>query len=290
MLERFAPALFVLLWSTGWIVAKYAAPHADPLIFLSVRFALSLVSFFVFCRLTGAVFPRDLAGYGRAIWSGLFLHGLYLGGLWWAIAEGVPASLSGLIAALQPLLTAMAAAVLLGERLSPVQKLGLGLGFLGLAVAIGPKFLGLDPAGLAHVALPLAVNLLSMVSVTYGTIYQKRRLQSGDIRAIATLQYAGGMIVTVPLVFLLGESRFDMSGPLLLNMGWSVYGLSMGAIGLLLYLIRRGQVSRAATLIYLVPPVVAMEAALLFDEPLTPAMLLGTAIVVVGVYLTNRRA
>ena len=289
MLERFAPALFVLLWSTGWIVAKYAAPHADPLLFLSVRFALSLVSFAVFCRLTGAALPKTAGDYGRAIWSGLFLHGLYLGGLWWAIAQGVPASMSGLIAALQPLLTAIAAAALLGERLSPVQKTGLGLGFLGLAVAIGPKFLGLDPAGLAHVALPLAINLLSMVSVTYGTIYQKRRLQSGDIRSIAMLQYAGGLFVTIPAALLLGESRFDMTWPLILNMGWSVYGLSMGAIGLLLYLIRRGQVSRAASLIYLVPPVVALEAALLFDEPLTWPMMLGTAIVVAGVYLTNRK-
>jgi len=212
-----------------------------------------------------------------------------LAGLWWAIAEGVPAGISGIIAALQPLMTAMAAPFLVGERLQPIQKIGLLLGFLGIAIAISPKLLTTDTGNLWQSAIPLIVNLLAMVSVTYGTLYQKRHLQTGDLRTIATLQYVGALIVTVPLAFVFEGLRFDGTQTAILSLLWSVFGLSMGAVGLLLYLIRRGQVSRAASLIYLMPPAVAIEAAIAFGEPLTLPIIIGTVIVVLGVYLTNRR-
>lgn len=290
MFDRLTPVIFVLLWSSGWIVAKYAAWHSDALFFLFLRFGLSVIAFALFAALSGATWPRRPGLILHAVFSGVLLHGLYLGPLWWAIEMGVPAGLSGIIAGLQPLLTAIAAALLLGERLAPLQKLGLILGFAGIGVAISPKLAAMDLSMLHTQALPLAVNLLGMVSVTAGTLYQKRYLQSGDIRAIATLQYVGAVIVLLPASLLIGTWHYDGSWQAHLSLAWSVFGLSMGAIGLLLKLIRQGQVSRAASLIYLMPPLVAVEAAVLFGETLTPAIVTGALIVVLGVYLTNRKA
>ena len=288
-LDRFAPALFVLLWSTGWIVAKYASPHADPLTFLSLRFTLAAALFLIITLVSRAAWPSTRAGWAHAVLSGVFLHGIYLGGVWWAIDQGVPASVSGLIAALQPLLTALAAPFIVGERLTGPQRLGILLGFGGLSVAILPRLLALDPDMLLTALVPLLVNVFAMASVTAGTIYQKRYLQEGDLRAIAALQYVGGFLVVMPLALLIEPLRIDWNLEFALAMGWSVLGLSLVSIMLLLYLIRRGQVSRAASLTYLVPPAVAIESWLLFGEALTLPMILGTLIVVVGVWLTNRK-
>lgn len=290
MFNRLTPVIFVLLWSSGWIVAKYAAFHADAMFFLTIRFGLSVLAFGLFCAVSGATFPKSPRSIAHAVFSGVLLHGLYLGPLWWAIENGVPAGLSGIIAGLQPLLTAIAAALLLGERLSATQKLGLVIGFVGIAIAISPKIMAIEPGMLAVQALPLTVNLLGMFSVTAGTLYQKRYLQSGDIRAIATLQYVGATLALFVGWMAFGTAHYDFSLTANLSMLWAVFGISMGAIGLLLKLIREGQVSRAASLIYLMPPLVAVEAALFFSEPLTPPIIAGALIVVIGVYLTNRKA
>jgi drug/metabolite transporter (DMT)-like permease len=288
-LDRFAPAIFVLLWSTGWVVAKYAAMHSEPFTFLCIRYALSALAFLGLCLAMRAKWP-DRATVWRAIYSGFFLHGFYLAAIWWAIANGVPAGISGVIAAMQPLLTAMAAPLLIGERLQPVQKLGLALGFLGIVIAVSPKLLEPGTADLMHAAVPLTINLIGMASVTYGTIYQKKHLHSGDLKTIATLQYLGALVITVPLALAFESLHFDGTVEAFGALAWSVIGLSMGGIGLLLYLIRRGQVSRAASLIYLMPPTVAIEAFIAFGEPLTVPLIIGTVIVVTGVYLTNRRS
>ncbi|PDS84517.1 DMT family transporter [Rhizobium sp. L18] len=288
-LDRLAPALFVLLWSTGWVVAKYAALHSEPFTFLSIRYGLSALAFLALCVVMRAQWPTSRTTWLRAIYSGFFLHGFYLAGLWWAIANGVPAGISGIIAALQPLLTAMAAPFLVGERLQQKQKLGLAFGFIGIAIAISPKLVDPATSDLTHAALPLAINLIAMGSVTYGTLYQKKHLQSGDLRTIATLQYVGALILTLPLSLIFEHQHFDGAARAYAALAWSVFGLSMGGVGLLLYLIRRGQVSRAASLIYLMPPAVALEAFIAFGEPLTLPLIVGTAIVVKGVYMTNRR-
>src|SRR5690606_33905664 len=204
--------------------------------------------------------------------------------------EGVPAGLSGIIAGLQPLLTAAAAPLLIGEKLRLRQKVGVVIGLVGILIAISPQLFDTFGQGLAGLGLPILVNLLAMVSVTCGTLYQKRHLQQGDILSIAVLQFVGAFLVTLPLALAFEDLRFDWTGEAVFAMAWSVLGISMGAVALLLYLIRRGQVSRAASLIYLMPPVVAIETFFLFDEPLTLPMILGTAIVVAGVYMVNRKA
>ncbi|SSC65199.1 DMT family transporter [Ciceribacter selenitireducens] len=286
-LGRLAPALFVLLWSTGWVVAKYAGLFADPLTFLVLRYSAAVVLFYLVCRIAGVAWPKSRAAIRHAIVSGMFLHGLYLGMVWWAIGQGVPAALSGIIAGLQPLMTGIAAALLVGEALTGGQRLGLVLGFAGIAIAVLPNVLALDSGSIPIYAV--AINVLAMACVTVGTIYQKRFLREGDLRAVATLQYVGALIVTVPAALVLEDLRVEWGIELFTALAWSVLGISMGAVALLLYLIRRGDVSKAASLIYLVPPLAALEAALMFGERLTVPMIVGTIVVVIGVYLTNRK-
>ena len=286
-LDRLAPALFVLLWSTGWVAAKFGSIVSEPLTFLAIRYATAAVLFAIFCLVVRATWPKDRATLAHAVISGAFLHGFYLAAVWWAIGQGVPAALSSIIAALQPLMTAFAAGVIIGERLTKTQKLGLVLGFSGVAIAILPKFLEVGNGEIA--ALALLVNVIGMASVTYGTIYQKQHLHTGDIRSIATLQYVGALIVTLPLALVLETPSVELGWGFFALLAWSVLGISMGAILLLLYLLRRGQVSRAASLVYLVPPIAALQAALIFGEELTLPMIVGTAVVVAGVYLCNRK-
>lgn len=287
-LARLAPVLFVLLWSTGWISAKYATFFADPLTFLVVRYGTAVVLFYVVCRLGGVAWPKQRSGWLHAIISGMFLHGLYLGMVWWAIGQGVPAALSGIIAGLQPLMTGIAAAYLIGENLNAGQRVGLVIGFLGVAIAVLPKVLIIDATSIP--AYAVAVNVLAMACVTAGTLYQKRFVREGDLRAVATLQYVGALIVTIPAAVALENLRVDWSLGFFATLAWSVVGISMGAVALLLYLIRRGDVSKAASLIYLVPPLAALEAAIAFDEELTVPMMVGTCVVMVGVYLINRKS
>ncbi|MEO0545122.1 MAG: DMT family transporter [Pseudomonadota bacterium] len=289
LLEKAAPIVFVLLWSTGWLVATYSSPYSDPLTFLFVRFVLSALVFVAITSISGEKWPpRSIAFH--AIASGIFLHTIYLGGVWWAIDRGVPTSVSGLLAALQPLLTAMIAYWTVGERLNTAQKTGLLLGFLGLLIAIGPSLMQLDQAQLTATLIPLSVNAVAMVAVTIGTIYQKKTFHDVALLPVATLQYVGAAAFIVPGVLLLEpEMRLEVTFESVAAMIWSVFGLSLGAIMLLLMLIKRGQVSRAASLIYLIPPAVAVEAWLIFGEQLSRDLIIGTTIVVIGVWLVNRK-
>lgn len=157
MIERLIPAVFVLLWSTGWIVAKFGAFHASPLLFLVIRFGLAIVLFAGICLISGARWLEGRSANLHAAISGVFLHGIYLTGVWWSIAHGVPAGISGLISALQPLMTAVAAPFLVGERLSRRQKLGLALGFVGIIIAIAPKLMATDANAVP--LIPVLVNV-----------------------------------------------------------------------------------------------------------------------------------
>ena len=288
LLLKIAPGLFVLIWSTGWISARYAAPYADPLTFLSLRYACAGFILASLAIAMGAIWPRGKAA-GHAAISGVLLHALYLGGVWWAIARGLPAGISGLIAAVQPILTALLAPLVLGERISPRHWAGIGLGFVGIVLVLWPKLAGLSGSALAQQIEPLAVNVLGMVAVTAGTFYQKKYVQTGDLRTITTLQYAGAFAVTLPLAVLTEPMRIQWNTIMVLNLGWAVFALSIGAIGLLLLLIRRGAVSRAAALIYLVPPSVALEAYLLFGETMSALQVAGMIITAFGVALAVKR-
>jgi drug/metabolite transporter (DMT)-like permease len=280
-----APVAFILLWSSGWVAAEFGAMVSGPLTFLVIRFAVAILFFLAIALLSGARWPKSRGELGHTLFSGLLLHGGYLGPVWWAIGQGVPAGISGIIAGLQPLLTALAAPYVLGERLGPLQRLGLVLGFLGVALAVLPKLIQAGSGGIPW--FPVLVNVLGMVSVTAGTIYQKRYLQKVDIRVAATLQYVAALVVIIPFAFLLETFHVQFGWQFVAVLAWSVLGTSVAAILLLLYLLSHGQVSRVAALVYLVPPLAALQAFLFLHEALSALTIAGTAIVVAGVYLAN---
>jgi drug/metabolite transporter (DMT)-like permease len=286
---RLAPVAFILLWSSGWVAAKFGVMVSGALTFLVIRFAVATLCFVAIAVLSGARWPSNRGALGRTLFSGVLLHGGYLGPVWWAIGQGVPAGLSGIIAGLQPLLTALAAPYLLDERLSRAQKIGLVLGFLGVALAVLPKLHHqISPGEAAGIDwFPVLINILGMVSVTAGTIYQKRHLQGTDIRWAASLQYLAALVVVLPFAFLLEPFHVEFGWQFFAVLAWSVLGTSVAAILLLLYLLNKGQVSRVASLVYLVPPLAALQALVFLGEALTLPTIIGTAIVVAGVYLAN---
>ena len=288
--RRAAPALFVFLWSTGWIVARYAAEYADPLTFLSARYACAGAVLFLYALLAGARWPATAGDWAHAAISGVLLHAIYLGGVWVAVAHGVPASISALLAALQPILTAAFAPLILHERIGAKQWLGIVLGLVGIIIVLSPKLVNVASGQLGAVTIPLLINTLAMFAVTFGTFYQKRYIHSGDLRTVTILQYAGAIAVTLPVACLIEPMRADINATTILVMVWSVLAISIGAIALLLLLIRRGEVSRAAQLIYLVPPTAAVQAYFLFGEQLSLVQIAGMALTVVGVALASRAA
>ena len=222
--------------------------------------------------------------------AGALLHGGYLAGVWWAVAQGLPAGIAGLFTALQPLLTALLAAPLLGETVTSRQWLGIAGGFIGIVLVLAPRLGAVEVAGLGDVALPMIANLGAIVSVTLGTLYQKRFVAGADLRTGTCLQYVCALAVVVPLALATEALRFEPTVTLLAALAWSVLVMSIAAIVLLLLLIRHGEVSRIATLIYLVPPFTAIEAFILFGESLSSVQVIGMLVAVSGVWLATRRA
>ncbi len=284
-----APLSFALLWSTGWISAGAAAPHADPLTFLLIRFSCAAAVLAVLIALARAPWPQTWTQAGHIAVSGLLIHAIYLGAVWWAVAHGVPAGVSGVIAAMQPILTALLAPSLVGERLSARQWFGVLLGFLGILLVLQPKIAaGLSGLGQSPI-LALGINLAGMVAVTLGSIYQKRFVPSGDLRTMTLIQYLASIAFIWPLAWLLEPMRFDVNLTSVLTLAWSVLALSIGGVALYLWLIRRGAVSQAASLIYLVPPAAAIEAWLLFGETLAPVQMAGIVVTTLGVAWAVRK-
>ena len=285
------PALFVVLWSTGWIVARYAAPHADPLTFLSVRYITAFSVIALFSLAMRAPWPRGKMAILHTFMSGILIHAIYLGAVWWAIKKGVPAGISGLIAALQPLLTAALGGWLIKEHVKPLQWLGVAVGFIGVLMVLEPKIVqSLSSTGnQPSLIVPIIVNCIGMLSATLGSFYQKRYLGTGDLRTITAMQYIGALIVTLPMALMVEDLRFDLVPETFYALAWAVIPLSIGAIGLMLMMIRKGAVSRVASLIYLVPPTVAIQAWLLFDEKLVIIQIIGMIITAFGVYLSTKR-
>jgi drug/metabolite transporter (DMT)-like permease len=284
-LQLLAPSVFVLLWSTGWISARYAADHADPLWFLTIRFVAAFLVIAPFALLVRAPWPQGRLGWGHAILSGMLIHGVYLGGVWWAVRHGLPTGLSGLLAALQPLLSALLAPWLIGETVTRRQWLGVAVGLAGVLVVLSPK---LALAGDAP-WLPLVVNVVGMLGVTFGTFYQKRFVSSADLRSVTAIQYLGAIIVVAPFALMLEPLKFDHSLTIYLVLAWSVLVLSVATVTLMLAMINRGEVTRVSAFIYLVPSAVAIGAWALFGETLSPVQVVGMGLAAVGVYLTSVR-
>ena len=275
--------LFVFIWATGFIVAGIVAPRADPLTFLAIRHAFSIAVFGALSLAVRAAWPRTPRAWRDAIVAGMLLHGVYLGGVFWSVSQGLPSGMAALVTGLQPLLTALLAAPLLHERLGARQWTGIGIGLAGVGLIVAPR---LEPVGGVPLAA-LAGAFVATLSFSLGTIWQKYSRPQLDLRVNATIQYVGALLLTLPAAALFEENRFDGSLALWGALGWAVLGLSVGAISILLVLLKRGAASRVAPLLYLAPPLAALMAWVLFAEPLTAVQLAGIVLAVAGAFVAR---
>jgi drug/metabolite transporter (DMT)-like permease len=275
----------VLIWATGFIVARFGMPHAPPLSFLSMRYALSIACFGVWIVLAKVAWPQSRQQFMHLSVTGILMHAGYLGGVWVAVKAGMGSGLSSLVVGFQPVLTAIWLSYSLRGTdqpgISRRQWLGLCLGFVGLLMVVWRK-LTLGTA-LDHVTpANMAFAVTALLSITVGTLYQKRFVQACDVRSANTVQLFAALVVTLPLALMETESM-RWNAELVGAMAWSVLGLTLGGSSLLYLLIQRGAAASVTSLMYLVPPTTAMMAWFLFDESITLATLLGTALTAWGV-------
>jgi drug/metabolite transporter (DMT)-like permease len=278
------PALFVLLWSTGFVGAKYGLPYAPPFTFLALRLAVAAA---LLALLAAAIRSEGMGArgrYGRASVIGLLLHAGYLGGVFYGISLGVPAGVSAVVVSLQPVLTAVLAARVLGERPTARQWLGLVLGVAGVALVVGP---GIAESGSAE-PLPLAglvACLIALVSGTLGTVMQKRHGDGIPLVRGTAVQYAAAAALLVVVALATEDMSIRWTAEFVAALVWLVLCLSIGAVLLLLLLLRRGSAAGVSSLYYLVPPATAVEAYLLFGEKVGWLSLIGIGVTALGVAL-----
>ncbi|MHC8491930.1 DMT family transporter [Thalassospira sp. SM2505] len=278
---RIMPFVFVFLWSTGFVGAKFGLPYADPFVFLFVRFAIVIVLMVPVVMLMKAKWPKSLREASHIATAGMLVHGIYLGGVFWAIDTGLPSGLAALIVGLQPVVTASVVGSLLGERVSARQWGGLVLGLIGVALVLLPK-IG-DGIGITPLGIGLAV--LALFGMTAGTLYQKRFCTGMDLMSGTVIQYMAAASFVGVVALFKDDLTVEWSMNFILAMAWLVLVLSIGAIMLLMVLIKQGEATRVASMFYLVPPTAAFFAWVLFDEHLGMLGFTGFGIAALGVAL-----
>ena len=282
------PLVFVLIWATGFIVAKYGMPYAPPMKFLALRFALSVVCFAVWVYAARAAWPKERMQWFHLAVTGILMHGIYLGGVWAAIKLGMGAGVTSLLVALQPILTAIWLSSR-GSRVAPAQWAGLALGLIGLLLVVWEK-LGL---GEVH-PVNLVCAIIALLGITTGTLYQKRFVQACDVRTASFIQLVAACLFTLPFVLFEHESIqwLDHGGHINIElvgaMFWSVFGMTLGGSSLLYLLIQRGAATSVTSLFYLVPPTTALIAWILFGDALTILTIVGTALTAAGIIIVTR--
>ena len=276
------PVVFVLIWSTGFIVARFGMPQSPPMKFLAVRFALSILCFLPWIVLAKVRWPVDRRQWRHLAVTGVLMHASYLGGVWAAVKAGMGSGLVALIVGLQPVLTAFWLTSR-GGRISRQQWVGLMLGFVGLLMVVSRKF---GSGGEAH-WLNMALAVGALLGITAGTLYQKRFVAPCDVRTAGVIQLSAALLVTLPLTLLETETM-HWNDNLMGAMAWSVLALTLGGSSLLYLLIQRGAAASVSSLMYLVPPCTALMAWLLFSEPITTLTIVGTLITALGVSLVVR--
>lgn len=279
---RAMPIVFVGIWSTGFIVARYGMPHSPPFSFLAWRYAFSMLCFVPWVIWARVSWPVGRTQWGHLAVTGVLMHAGYLGGVWAAVKVGMGSGLSALIVGLQPVLTAIWLSSQ-GGQVSRRQWLGLALGFVGLAMVVSRKLEG----GIEVTPWSLTMAVMALCAITIGTLYQKRFVQPCDVRSANAVQLMAAFMVTLPIACLEVESvrwTHEMMGAL----AWSVIGLTLGGSSLFYLLIQRGAAASVTSLMYLVPPTTAVMAWFLFDEPITAVTLAGIAVTALGVSLVVR--
>lgn len=280
---RSIPVVFVLLWSTGFVGARYAMPYAEPFGFLSLRFVACIVLIGGYALASRAPWPRGVALWS-ALATGALIHAIYLGAVFWAIKRGFPAGFAGLIVGLQPVLTALLAGFIVNERVSGRQWIGLMVGLFGVALVLGPKLGG--ELG-AETGINALVCFGGVVAISLGTVLQKRFGGADSLAAGTTVQYIGALVIAGVITWLFEPLVVIWSTELVFAFAWAVLVLSVGAIILLMVLIRAGEVARVASLFYLVPAGTAVLAYFLFGESLNLMQIGGIAITSAGVALAT---
>ncbi len=278
-----APALFVLLWSTGFIGGKLGLPYAEPFTFLALRFGIAAALLATAALVTGAPWPASPRAALHVAVAGVLIHGVYIAGVFSALDRGVPAGLTALIVGLQPIITAVAAGPYLHERVTARQWLGLAIGLVGVALVVTEQ-LRLDARQLAGAGFAVA----ALLGITAGTLYQKRHGQAMDLRTGSAIQFAAAALVMLLPALLWERMTISWTAEFAFALGWLILVLSIGAITLLHLLIRRGAAAKVASLFYLVPPVTALLGFFMFEETLGPTALAGMAVAVLGVALVVR--
>jgi drug/metabolite transporter (DMT)-like permease len=289
---RAMPVVFVLIWSTGFIVARMGMPHSPPFTFLFMRFLLSMACFVPWILRAKVPWPQNRQQFVHLSVTGILIQAGYLGGVWAAVKAGMGSGLTALIVGIQPVLTAIwlsamhARSLTEGEAvrvsaITPRQWLGLMLGLAGLLMVVWRKLT--HGSALDHVnGLNVTLAVVALLSITAGTLYQKRFVLPCDVRSASTVQLLAAACITLPLALLEVES-IDWVPEMVGALTWSVLGLTLGGSSLCYLLIQRGAAASVTSLMYLVPPTTAMMAWILFDEPITAVTLAGTALTALGV-------
>jgi len=277
------PGLFVLLWSTGFIGAKLGLPYAAPATFLVLRFLLVLAILLPLCWLSAARWPTPRGVFHMAV-AGALLQGGYLGGVFTSLHLGMPAGVSALVTGLQPVVTAVIGGWLLGERTRARQWTGLALGLLGVVLVVWDR-IAVERLG----AAPISFAVLALISISLGMVWQKRHGSGVDLRTGAAIQFIAATALLAPFAYALESREVQWTGEFVFALAWLVLVLSLGAIFLLLYLIRLGAATRVASLFYLVPPTTALMAWPLFGETYTPAAALGMGLGMLAVWMVTQK-
>ncbi len=281
-LQRFAPLLFVLLWSTGFVGAKYGLPYADPFIFLSIRVLIAALLLFLLVRLMRMPINIGKSAVSRSFLIGFFLHACYLGGVFYSISQGMPAGVAAVVTSLQPVLVSLFAVRILGEKLLPRQVVGLLLGLLGVLLVLAPT---LD----SHIpSVAIAAIVVALIGSTSATLLQKKVGSNIPLVAGTAYQYLFSGIVLGVVAIGTGNLEITWNVKFTVAFIWLVLVLSVGAILLLLWLLNTGSAASVSSLFYLVPPATAIEAFFLFGEKVNTQGFLGIGITALGVWLVIR--
>jgi len=278
-MRALAPWLFVFLWSTGFIGSKLGAPYAEPLTFLFIRFVLAALLLVALVPILKEVWPNSLSQVMHASVVGVLLHGCYLGAVFIAIDRGVDAGFTALVVGAQPLLTVALAALWLNEAVNGRKLVGIAAGLAGISLVIidrGISVQGVDTTGLLFCTIAL-------IGITVGTLYQKRFCAAIPLVSGAAVQYVAVAVVLLPIALVFETQTITWAPTFIFALTWLVLVLSLGAVLLLMHLLSRGEAGQVASLFYLVPPVVAVQAWVLFDEQLTSLALIGFVSCAVGV-------
>ena len=278
-LARFAPVLFVLLWSTGFVGAKYGLPYADPFIFLSVRVLIAGLILFAVAAVMKSPIAIGVSAISRSSLIGFFLHACYLGGVFYSISKGLPAGVAAVVTSLQPVLVSVLAVRVLGEQLRFKQVVGLLLGLIGVVLVLGPSFeQDIPVSGVIGI-------LVALIGSTAATLLQKKIGADVPLIAGTAYQYLASGFVLALAAIATGGTRIEWSGQFVVAFVWLIAVLSVGAILLLLWLLNSGSAASVSSLLYLVPPATALEAFLLFGEKVNTQGFLGIGITALGVWL-----